>query len=181
MEEKLACCRRDEISTERYHAGLGDGLCDGVKLSMVQEHVGEIRPSVEFAANARQRSTARNIVIAKQPAKVSPCVRHHIDYILIETDVVRVLYEPHRLLGMGSGKCLDGFRCSVRRSVVGDHELSGRRQLVTDQGSRLENLFPPREGRDTDAQNHDGNTEEARLNLFTAEKKRRRIARDDRS
>ena len=85
------------------------------------------------------------------------------------------------MLGMSSGECLDGVSCSVSRSVVGDHELSGRRQLVTDQGSRLENLFPPREGRDTDAQNHDGNTEEARLNLFTAEKKRRRIARDDRS
>ena len=53
MEEKLTRCRREEICGERYHAWLGDGPCDGVKLSMVQEHVGELRPGFEFAANAR--------------------------------------------------------------------------------------------------------------------------------
>lgn len=142
MEEKIARCRRSEISRERYHVALGNGPGDGVKLSMVQEHVGEIRSGFEFAANARQRSTARDIVIAQEPAIVSPCVRHHVEDILIEADVVRVLYEPHRLLGMGNGECLDRFRCSVSRSVVGDHQLGVRRQLVADQGSRLEDLFP---------------------------------------
>lgn len=132
MEEELARSRRHEVSGERYHAGLGNGPRDGIKPSMVQEHVGEIWPSVEFAADPRQRSAARDIVIAKQPAKVSPCVQHHIEHVLIEADVVRVLHEPHRLLGVGSGECFDGFRCSVSRSVVGDHELAGRRQLVTD-------------------------------------------------
>ena len=39
MEEELARCGRDEISRERYHAGLGDGPCDGVKPSMIQEHM----------------------------------------------------------------------------------------------------------------------------------------------
>jgi hypothetical protein len=53
MEEKIARCRRDEISRERYHAGLGNGPCDGVKPSMVQEHVGEIWPAFEFTTKPR--------------------------------------------------------------------------------------------------------------------------------
>jgi hypothetical protein len=53
MEEELARCGRHEIGGDRYHAGLGNGPCDGVKPSMIQEHIREIRAAFELAAYPR--------------------------------------------------------------------------------------------------------------------------------